>query len=108
MNPERRNSHFDLWWWRAWYLFFALSICWLAWCAWLSRPLALWTKGWVGWWTGDKVTCLPNWNFYARPGEGADIAQVNGDAVFRNKTGTFTELGHWTEDGERWTWAGWT
>jgi signal transduction histidine kinase len=107
MNAEQPNFCFERWWWRAWYVFFALAFVWLAYCGWLARPLQPWARGWVGWWTGDQMGSRPLWNFHLHTADGAEVARIEGNPAFRNSDGTFTELGHWAEEGEQWTWAGW-
>lgn len=103
MSELDQITRFDRWWWRAWYLFVVVALGWLAWCGWLARPAAPWTRGWVGWWTGDRMGSRPLWNFNARAGEGADIASTDGNPVFRTSGGAIASLGHWGEDDDRWT-----
>ena len=107
MNTDLPQSRFDRWWWRTWYVFVALVLLWLGWCAWLARPVESWTRGWVGWWSGDEMGSRPLWNFQLSLHEGSEILPVDGNPAFRLGNGTLAELGHWGPEGEKWTWAGW-
>jgi len=107
MKDGSTQSSFDRWWWRAWYMFVALAIAWLVWCAWLARPIAPWTQGWVGWWTGGKMGCRPNWNFNVHTEEGSTVDLVEGNPVFRTGGAASVALGHWGVEDDRWTWAAW-
>jgi signal transduction histidine kinase len=107
MNTEPPESSLERWWWRAWYVFAVGALIWIAWCGWLARPVAPWTKGWVGWWTADQMASRPLWHFNAQAGEGADVVSIDGNPVFQTSGGSVASLGRWREDDDRWTWAGW-
>ncbi len=107
MDVAQPKSHFDRWWWRGWYVLVAVTLAWFAWCGWLARPAAPWTQGWVAWWTGDRMGSRPLSHFFSTVDEGSEVTAADGNPAFRTGHASFVSLGHWGEQEDTWTWAGW-
>src|SRR3954471_8936743 len=107
LHAQAAGSKLDRWWWRIWYLFVSLVLIWLLCYAWLARPGASWTRGWVGWWTADKMASRPFYNFNVFLHPGVEIVRADGNPAFHVGENTAAELGHWGANGEKFTWAGW-
>lgn len=107
LNPCRDTLGVS-WLRRVWFGSLTLGVLWLATWAWLARPLASWTEGWVGWWTGDAQASRPFWHMGLYLAHGAEITQVDGDAAIQHKRYTTgTTLGHWKGNSIPWSWAAW-
>lgn len=47
------------------------------------------------------------WRFNVHSVEGSEVAPTEGNPAFYTGNGSMVTLGHWGEEEEQWTWAGW-